>query len=225
MQTPAVCETLLTTGQQCGVAAIGRCTTCGRAFCQTHQARGKVYGGSVPYVDLCANCFAQTPEEVARRKEEEAYTQLSAVKNYIYSGSARADLLKNGVPPYQFYKVSSEWQGPTKGFFGTNIGVGRNIDVRIPTIRGWILGQFKWRQRHSFEDSRTFERDCLTALLDVDPKNHGDFVHFGTAGGLAVVEGSPEAYQLREANETTNAFIGSWEEVVQTVKRLAGVTS
>lgn len=221
-QPAAVCETLLTTGQQCAVAAIGRCTTCGRAFCQTHQARGKVYGGTVPYVDLCANCFAQTPGEVARRKEEEEYAKAAAVKNYIYSGAARTDLLKSGVQPDQFYRISSQWQGPKKGFFGTRIGMGQYVDVRTPMVRGWILGQFKWRWT-PIEESRRLERDYVTALLDVDPQKPGAFTHFGTNGGLARVEGSPDTYLFKY--EYGAEFAGSWEEVVQTVKRLAGVMS
>ena len=41
----------------CGVAAIGRCETCGTAFCGTHQARFRDgFGLSQPYVDLSTSC-------------------------------------------------------------------------------------------------------------------------------------------------------------------------
>src|SRR5436309_10349371 len=54
------CDIELKNGDLCGIPAIGRCATCGRAFCSTHQAGSynSLYGSWVPYVDLCTPCFA-----------------------------------------------------------------------------------------------------------------------------------------------------------------------
>lgn len=63
------CE-VLAEGRPCGVPAIGRCRTCQRAFCRTHQARAArgiqnlldsevgaaAYGASNGYVDWCEVC-------------------------------------------------------------------------------------------------------------------------------------------------------------------------
>lgn len=87
-------------------------------------------------------------------------------------------------------------------------------------VRGLILGQFKWRWRPAEEPS--VERDCVTTLLDVDPKSPGDFMYFGNRGGLIRAEESRGSYLFIGAE---GLFEGSWEEVVQTVKRLARVTS
>ena len=61
--TVAGCEMELKDGRYCNIPPIGRCTTCGRAFCPTHQAweSGQF---SHPYVDQCVFCFAKTPAEV-----------------------------------------------------------------------------------------------------------------------------------------------------------------
>ena len=51
----------------CGVAAIGRCLTCGRAFCVTHQARTwrRTSQGDVvdsTYIDTCQDCLSDRDE-------------------------------------------------------------------------------------------------------------------------------------------------------------------
>jgi hypothetical protein len=75
------CE-LPVTGQSCGVPAIGRCGTCSRAYCATHQAHDLNTIGLViqTYRDWCIECqqhrkaderkLAETKEK--QRKEERA---------------------------------------------------------------------------------------------------------------------------------------------------------
>jgi hypothetical protein len=74
----------------CGVPAIGRCSSCNRRFCRTHQARDM--GGERPvvtptgqwrghrdtlaiYVDQCAPCRA---EQLAREAQEKAAAKVAA---------------------------------------------------------------------------------------------------------------------------------------------------
>ncbi len=42
-------------GSECGVLAIGRCASCGKAFCMTHQARDTMK----TYVNQCDPCRAK----------------------------------------------------------------------------------------------------------------------------------------------------------------------
>lgn len=53
----------------CGVAAIGRCSTCGRAFCGTHQAHAKDAFGTTPYIGWCTSCQGQ---RLARDRDAKA---------------------------------------------------------------------------------------------------------------------------------------------------------
>jgi hypothetical protein len=69
---PADCEI-----EDCGVLAVGRCQTCTRPFCTTHQAR--VSPGSPShnalYIDLCAGCQAEqrrrAADQVTSRQDAE----------------------------------------------------------------------------------------------------------------------------------------------------------
>ncbi len=159
--TAAVCEIYLKSGSTCGIQAIGRCSTCGRAFCLTHQARNS-YGG---YVDWCLPC--QEAKQAAERKKQE---EQNAVVEYFKSGAARTVLLASGVQPVEISWVTRK---EVKGFFG---GL-RFVDEVISVGHGWLLGELKWENRRRREEdsktsygadsySVTYE-NCLTVLMDL----------------------------------------------------------
>jgi hypothetical protein len=67
----AECETTVRQ-EPCGVLAIGRCATCGHAFCSSHRA---IDGYEGVLVDLCAECLRQ---EKVRSSESAAAQQAAA---------------------------------------------------------------------------------------------------------------------------------------------------
>lgn len=149
--TGAGCEIELNNGYTCGIQAIGRCAICGRAFCFTHQGyTSNSPSQRVPYIDMCAPCANAKLVEEAKRREE-----AQAPHHYFESGAARTDLLSSGVPPVNIYRVQQNMWEPKKGFFGRS---GRYVDKVVWSGRGWILGEFEWRDPAGIH---------LTALVDV----------------------------------------------------------
>ena len=107
----ATCE-IPVGGAECAVQAIGRCSTCGRAFCLTHQARvgaerrGFEERGSQgsSYTDWCSECraakvvapilaqeqkYAQAAAERARLIRERRQTGWAAMQAYGFTRLAQ----------------------------------------------------------------------------------------------------------------------------------------
>src|SRR5690349_17170506 len=66
----ATCETALSSGQSCGVIAIGRCGECERAYCGSHRATNAGPRVGVEYINLCSAC-RHVPGEQQRQREVE----------------------------------------------------------------------------------------------------------------------------------------------------------
>jgi hypothetical protein len=216
--TAAVCEIELIDGRRCGIPPIGRCATCGRAFCLTHYA----------YANMCAPCFAETPAEVERAKKAKADREQSAALEYFHSGSARTALLTSGVQP-----VDISWVAEQKnkwGFFGDQW-----VDV-VTHGRGWILGEFLWTypavlkyDSGAFIDNLDASRAkkevkvWLIALLDL----YNDDLRNRKWEGLARVHRVSEGYEALGVSIRYDR-IASWEELIkvaQVVKRLVESSS
>lgn len=160
----AVCELELKNGSMCAVPAIGRCATCERAFCLTHQARDpKTNGG---YVNECAPCLIQRLAD-ARERKQKAEADIAEAREYFTSGLARIAFLSKGIQPVKIYGHEQKLR---KSIFGD-----RCVDVAF-SEHGWILGEFLWGWRRlvrsSFgwgsEDVYEHEhRKLLTVLLDI----------------------------------------------------------
>lgn len=188
--SPAVCEI-----DGCGVQAIGRCATCKRAFCLTHQAREENYGRWYPRVDMCAPCFAQTPAEAERAKlqaeseervakilarDVERFRPIEAAREYFKSDAAQTALLTAGVPTVALYGIVNKRTPKQKrSLFGGRSTVFENVDVAIPIGRGWILGGFEWFREadlySSFRATAAGYVKHLTALLDVPAEKLRDY--------------------------------------------------
>lgn len=226
------CDIELKNGRICGIRAIGRCSTCERAFCMTHQ--GRSYDGFhqlVPYVDLCAPCVAVQQAKEAKREGE-----VRAPSDYFKSGAARTDLLTSGIPPLSIYRVERRWE-PQKWFLG---GGGRYIEEALPFGRGWILGEFEWyynQNRSGGGESDNVTKNWLTALLDIPlPPYQDDLAYMDIPymynGPLIRVQPHPKGYEYLEYGR--NAYLGTsgalpfaraWSEAMQAVKRLTGGTN
>ena len=249
----AVCEIELKNGSTCGVTAIGRCATCGRAFCLTHQARKWYSYGPVPYVDMCAPCFDKTPEEVARVEAAKRQAEVHAAEQYFKSGSARTALLNSGVPPVVIYWVRREWEWKRKGILLREVRE-QVVKVATPIGRGWILGMFKWQYPVVTRvagsgyggDTKQVTGDCQTALIDVSedylahpvPGFSDSKLYMSDRAGLARVQPYSGGYEyIGDQSDrfeggydyivvwSDDRFEGGWIAAAKTVKRLIGASS
>jgi hypothetical protein len=68
----------------CGVPAVGRCASCGRRFCKTHQAVevSPMYQGQIlsRYDDRCTGCQAEQSARIAAQKREEQQLDLASAR-------------------------------------------------------------------------------------------------------------------------------------------------
>ena len=225
--SPAVCEI-----DGCSVLAVGRCATCKRAFCLTHQARGPniTFSQAVPYVDMCAPCLAER-----QAKEAEQRRVAEAPRDYIRSGEARSDLLTAGVQTVEIYEVRKDLRQIKKtGLFGRTSWE----DVEVATLfkHGWIIGEFKWYyyvpNRYKEIGYEEVSGECLTALLDLSPGISMPSYSYEEYAPLYPIEPYSGGYQVlgrtyRVIGDTPRAhlFVGGWENAMQAVKRLVGKTS
>lgn len=72
----------------CGVAAIGRCTDCAKAFCGSHQASSLsgAFGDEQRYADLCRTCLDRrqvSAREAVERRNAEIVSRLQAIHDPI----------------------------------------------------------------------------------------------------------------------------------------------
>jgi hypothetical protein len=211
------CNIILNNGYMCGIQAVGRCATCQRAFCMTHQ--GLTSAWRVPYIDMCAPCANAKQAEVDRRMKE-----ARAPYEYFESGAARTTLSAAGVLTVDIYNVRKEWK-KKKGVFGRS----GYVDVATPFGRGWVLGEFLCA--YTYIDTTRYE-NFLTALMDVEPKMLRPTDR--TNNGLVPVQPYSGGYQIASASQDGQKavnFVGKqsgeegWREVMQAVKRLAGESS
>lgn len=160
----AVCEIELNNGSNCGVQAIGRCFTCGRAFCLTHQAQdlSKVY----TYVPgMCASCW-EAVQALIRQEQEE----WRAAVEYFRSGAAHTALLASGVQPVEIFQIEHKFQ---KGFLGLG---GRYIDEVSSFGRGWLVGESQWHfpwQESPQHHLIVLPDRLLSELIEVGPYSRG----------------------------------------------------
>lgn len=223
------CDLKLKNGELCGIPAIGRCATCSRAFCPTHQAREQNDLGWVTrsYVDQCTSCFAKTPMGVARAREAKEVAELRAAQEYFMSGSARAALLTSGVQPVEIYSVERRWESKRRGILRRYSN--EEVEDATPFIHqyggtrtevqhAWIFGEFIWQYYIGYQpDARkTVTEQCLTALLDLSPAFPGGHVY----NPLIRVRPWSRGYECLYST----MFFG-WIEAAQAVKRLTGESS
>lgn len=156
----AVCE-IVVNGELCGVQAIGRCTYCGRAFCQSHQAR---YRDSrdlmVMGLDATACCLEclERMEAGAAQWEADRMQPAQEASAYFTSGSAQAAFRARGVSSVGLVTVSPR----VGGMFRSRV-----VDDVTSAGRGWLLGEFTWKHTTFQYGEDVAERvKKLTVLID-----------------------------------------------------------
>lgn len=207
MHASGGCEVLVC-GRICGVAAIGRCSRDGRAFCMTHQGRG--YNAYNKYVeaapDKCLPCF---DKDVAKHSEElaaeKARARLEAQERERRFGEtylkefARQELKAAGVPTVPLVWPHSE---EIRKSFGRS---GYKLCIHTAGT-GWLVGEFRWHFSipSSYGDAE-YHKDEPTMLVE----SWGDFQsssHFSFSG-LPPSQGKIFSfYGLLRVDETENGW-------------------
>lgn len=143
----------------CGVLARGRCASCGRVFCSSHQAKPRhsfSLAAAIAPSDLCLVC--DQSHEHDRTREFRRY---QAGLRWV-EFQAREDYIRCGVKPQVKVSYSelaeaphSRWPPKRRSKFSTRV---------IGSFPAWDLGEGRWR--YSDPDSH-IERVVLLADRDV----------------------------------------------------------
>jgi hypothetical protein len=164
-------------GVPCGVAAVGRCLTCGRAFCPTHQSRYKnTWSEWSTYSDLCQDCLSERYKAAAAWEQgrparellqhEQLEAKYSAARERFHAVTSA--LVANGCPGLQ-----PRWM-PSRTYSRWRH---REIRGRLPLADAWPIGEYEWidpgdprrEVSPSFAQGETFvlpSGDIVPALSD-----------------------------------------------------------
>jgi hypothetical protein len=126
----------------CGVAAMGRCPKCNKAFCFSHK------WGHGEYT-ICSECGAKRD---APAKAQAALRW--AVEKFISSGEARKLLVTANVPSVNL--VFREWKWDRGSWLRRSKSIETDIDRGV----GWHLGSFEWEI-----DLGSLYQTCPTVLM------------------------------------------------------------
>lgn len=238
----ALCEMELKGGNTCGVTAIGRCATCERAFCASHQAHALVrsldwpfYSTSVALASQCKSCNAKYEqvaqeanakdrekrakydEELAEQERKHFAPQVEA-EQYFLTGAARNALITSGVQPVKIYKTQWELKNVLFGLSS------RSVEKVVSVQRGWFLGELPWSytRRVSIETVIHHE-NCLTALMDLEVPN--TFASRFDSKLFVRVQRYSGGYKDARIGFESHGDVTNWIAAAQAVKRLIGASS
>jgi hypothetical protein len=148
-----LCDIILSNGHTCGIQAIGRCATCMRAFCSSHQAYNKdVFGYPIPAHNMCSMCA-----EARRKAEEEAFNERHADLTFFQSGKALEVLRSSSVQKVNVYYLATTWE---KGFLGREK---KHQQYKL-LGHGWVIGTLNWSER--LVGSLGYDGTYATAFMD-----------------------------------------------------------
>lgn len=211
--TAALCEIELKVGRSCGVSAVGRCDTCQRAYCASHQACGdNDFGGIVPLHNRCVMC----EQERLRAKEEEGKRAIerNKSKGFFLDGSALAMMRGSGVQKVKIYQMEAP---PLRSGYVTK----KRFNF---LAEGWVIGNYTW----SYYDpgsQTTVNGLFLTALLN---KRRSDLEIRNISSSLGLVPIAPYAdgYEHLSSKHVAIQIASwdnaTWDKAAEAVKKLAG---
>ena len=149
--TSVGCETVIPSGSECQIAAVGRCSTCGHAFCDTHRARSLT---GAAYTDFCASCSAAREAEKQDRLRREAEVrswERERIKECL------AMLERAGVHPRERFATKIEY----KSF-------GRTARKAVPLDPAWPVGDLSWKYSETSRRGETVEREPTGVTRDLN---------------------------------------------------------
>jgi hypothetical protein len=131
MDQPAVCEI-----NKCGVLAIGRCWSCKRAFCPTHQ--GWKYSSGSRFTDACGECInaqkaqAEKQSLILFERDQALRDRIRVViKSLVEAGKPGIITRRAKVVTYKRKSFSSEY---------------RPVEKIADIESAWPVGKFLWRK-------------------------------------------------------------------------------
>lgn len=124
----AVCEV-----NECGVQAAGRCATCRRAFCMSHQAPGPA---TIAITDLCRSC----DDERWRTNPQRIYKQRLSEAGHFVHYEAAPQLRAAGAPSYPLYTLAFR-QALRRKLFRT-VSIEEPYQEKVGDL--WLLGKSEW---------------------------------------------------------------------------------
>ena len=197
----------------CGVAAVGRCLTCGWAFCQTHQG----HGPAGEWVDTCMECLARDAAgSCASVPRQNGWEYIEA--------SASNDLRAAGVPMRTVLWLSSSWER------GGLLRRGQYIQRAQRRARGWLIGSFRWSYRvPGIHGDLEVEELALTFVLDgviaqgADPQ--ANLVRVLERPGRVLLVASGRGASAPDGVFLQSRFLDcDVESLAETIRMLAGIT-
>jgi hypothetical protein len=138
----ADCEALIADNRTCGVGAIGRCRTCGHAYCLSHRAN--TVGRHLPYTDYCVACQTRASELEKQAKREAAAHALAIANNELEAVKRLTELLltcgrANHELRHELLRFRTNHANPFRAFFGeAYVPVYADLE---PAIR---IGELPW---------------------------------------------------------------------------------
>jgi len=154
------CEVLVD-GRECGVPAIGRCATDGRAFCRTHQAANL----HTRYDDQCQPCLSAEIEKrnaISKHESEAVWHEYDTMQEIVKQLDGVASPLR------KVYHAHTSKRGP--------FGRYRDVDDPSGHIYGWPAGEYEWEFYDSYR-GRTYNQTVKTFVT-----REGDFVALDRQG-------------------------------------------
>lgn len=160
MHPPTQCHTLVMASEctipaddePCGITALGRCNTCRRAFCLTHQARDSSNYGTTTYVDLCSLCRVAAVAADKEASDRKAHHALEVRAESVRLINALVKTSLPGAVP----RRRVEWSQPT--MFRNRHEVYTNLPP------AYLLGRLRTRVWGGEEDP-TYHTDAEIGLL------------------------------------------------------------
>lgn len=193
----------------CGVPPIGRCVTCGRAFCLSHQGRTSDMRLLIDQDIVCSSLAIQSDRDRSARFG----------RSFFSDDTARQTLRKAGVPTGDFHRVHRETQYLR---FGR-----RKETVRVePLGRAWLLGTYRWKYTtHGGRTGTDASDEFLTVLWDNDvPWTQRSGVGHHNPESLFAVHTDPTYGGYEHIDLLFGSIATPWETLCRRVYELAGTT-
>lgn len=149
--TSVGCETAIPSGGECRIAAVGRCSGCGRAFCDTHRARALT---GAAYTDFCKLCLAA--EEAAKQDRLRHEADIRARERQQIQDHLLV-LERAGVGPRERCTTKIEY----KSF-------GRTSRKVLPLEPAWPVGNLSWKYSETWRTGETVEQEPTGITRDLD---------------------------------------------------------
>jgi hypothetical protein len=123
---------------RCGVTSVGRCLSCGRAFCRTHQGwRGRSGGQIVPLLDSCVSCEAAraSAEEEENERSQREYEREQRLLTIIVTSQDSEDVIDALIKLPRHRLKEAPYKGALRAWTAIVAEGGMSATSELVTIR------------------------------------------------------------------------------------------